>query len=810
MYYIKPNSKNKSPKFSKGGKIGSEVNLIKGHGYWDVTKYPYGGDFKRIKDVTKATLIEGTVKIGNEVRAKLEDGKEIVIQYSAFDLPTFEDKQELFHKNKHLWEIGYANGGALKEEDSERHFHKGDLVFCPDEGSRGLVGLVIEDSNGADEVDLLLRGYNGDTGKYSVNDIIPLEEKSEFLHRAEENSDIPAYTRIAEKLGFKLNTLYQELLYGEAEDYPFNDIDDGSGVDDGIEVEEQPFWVGGDITPPADQEFAEGGKIVQGYEVELEAVPNRDYNKGRHESSIKIKRKKVKVDSIEDAVRKCLDFISENDLGSGNWTGGAIYLNGELIARVAYNGKIIDPIGNTAYRTAHEFETAQKARNNFANGGLIKGSKMKISEGSGIDSGNIVTVVDRSNIKTDGSGVPTNVVGAYSRVDWKKYSPIQYDNGEFGYVSKNRLIPYSEGSKESFAKGGEINENDYYQVLANDRRGNVFCIDWTTSEAEATKMKSDLAIQFPKEEYWVEQGTHYILGKCKKCGSPEAQERSDAYGISTGMWCDYDYKNNYPYRKDRYDYEASGERLDDDYAKGGKLPVSADTELRPYNGRYLTLTPQKHNLKIELTEEGKEKAQEDGLTWENFYDYIEDIIVNSEYMYFSESPVGLTEAPVISEGYNYDDNGNLEAADDSRLYYYDYYMIKDFADELKEDGEVIFTLAEDSDSYAKGGKIKSETIGYIDNGILHVNLLEEDKDSDYEEQFEKWKDERKERLGFTDENKEYNLHTGDKVKILAGYNDDIEYTTKILGFDADGHAYLFWDSYWVNIDPSKRKLTKVD
>ena len=27
---------------------------------------------------------------------------------------------------------------------------------------------------------------------------------------------------------------------------------------------------------------------------------------------------------------------------------------------------------------------------------------------------------------------------------------------------------------------------------------------------------------------------------------------------------------------------------------------------------------------------------------------------------------------------------------------------KDFADELKEDGEVIFTLAEDSDSYAKG------------------------------------------------------------------------------------------------------------
>jgi len=41
--------------------------------------------------------------------------------------------------------------------------------------------------------------------------------------------------------------------------------------------------------------------------------------------------------------------------------------------------------------------------------------------------------------------------------------------------------------------------------------------------------------------------------------------RHDAYGIFTGHYCDDCYENNYPYKKDRYDYEGYGERLDDDY-----------------------------------------------------------------------------------------------------------------------------------------------------------------------------------------------------------------------------------------------------
>jgi len=41
--------------------------------------------------------------------------------------------------------------------------------------------------------------------------------------------------------------------------------------------------------------------------------------------------------------------------------------------------------------------------------------------------------------------------------------------------------------------------------------------------------------------------------------------REDAYGIYTGLYCDKCYKDNYPYRRDRYHDESyCGERLNPD------------------------------------------------------------------------------------------------------------------------------------------------------------------------------------------------------------------------------------------------------
>lgn len=68
-------------------------------------------------------------------------------------------------------------------------------------------------------------------------------------------------------------------------------------------------------------------------------------------------------------------------------------------------------------------------------------------------------------------------------------------------------------------------------------------------------------------EYEFDSDSHYVIEiyPCRGCGA-DSDEKYDAYGISTGRWCDTCYTSpKYPYRKDRYDYEAYGERLDDNY-----------------------------------------------------------------------------------------------------------------------------------------------------------------------------------------------------------------------------------------------------
>ena len=70
---------------------GNEFPLIKGFGYWDVSKYPYGGDFKRFNGNETGQLIKGTVKKGDEVRIKLSDGREIVTLARAVAGMEFDD-----------------------------------------------------------------------------------------------------------------------------------------------------------------------------------------------------------------------------------------------------------------------------------------------------------------------------------------------------------------------------------------------------------------------------------------------------------------------------------------------------------------------------------------------------------------------------------------------------------------------------------------------------------------------------------------------------------------------------------------------
>jgi hypothetical protein len=77
----------------------------------------------------------------------------------------------------------------------------------------------------------------------------------------------------------------------------------------------------------------------------------------------------------------------------------------------------------------------ESTRNNFS-----VGSKYKISGGSGLLSGKIVTIIDSKEIKTDGRGVPTNTyINHYKPVDWPKEVAIKFEDGKIDTMFKNRL-----------------------------------------------------------------------------------------------------------------------------------------------------------------------------------------------------------------------------------------------------------------------------------------------------------------------------------------------------------------------------------
>jgi hypothetical protein len=83
-------------------------------------------------------------------------------------------------------------------------------------------------------------------------------------------------------------------------------------------------------------------KMLEDLEVELGAEPNPNHSLKSHTGSVKIKTHRVKVKSLSEAQNKVREFIEENDLGSGNFTGGDLFLNGKKIGMVSYNGRLWD------------------------------------------------------------------------------------------------------------------------------------------------------------------------------------------------------------------------------------------------------------------------------------------------------------------------------------------------------------------------------------------------------------------------------------------------------------------------------------
>lgn len=114
------------------------------------------------------------------------------------------------------------------------------------------------------------------------------------------------------------------------------------------------------------------------------------------------------------------------------------------------------------------------------------------------------------------------------------------------------------------------------------------------------------------------------------------------------------------------------------------------------SGNYLDMEILENgDLKISLTDEGKEEVEDNGIDFYKFYDLFDDIRGNSDFMFFedlSDAGLVMTNAPGITDGYYFDDNGDItdKEHDDSVIYWYPNYVISDFTEVLKEKGYVIF------------------------------------------------------------------------------------------------------------------------
>ena len=73
------------------------------------------------------------------------------------------------------------------------------------------------------------------------------------------------------------------------------------------------------------------------YKVTLTAHGNIDHNQNPYEMIVPMEV--AKCDTIEECQKVVRDFIEENNLGGGNFTGGQVYEGNVKVGYISYNGR---------------------------------------------------------------------------------------------------------------------------------------------------------------------------------------------------------------------------------------------------------------------------------------------------------------------------------------------------------------------------------------------------------------------------------------------------------------------------------------
>jgi len=101
------------------------------------------------------------------------------------------------------------------------------------------------------------------------------------------------------------------------------------------------------------------------YTLKLSHASNPDIDGGYWPGSNRSPNTTVDVDSMANASLICRQYIEENGLGDGNWTGGQIFQEKEQVAQVSYNGRVWSMDGSeiqvSAAKTVAERQTTHSA-----------------------------------------------------------------------------------------------------------------------------------------------------------------------------------------------------------------------------------------------------------------------------------------------------------------------------------------------------------------------------------------------------------------------------------------------------------------
>ena len=182
-------------------------------------------------------------------------------------------------------------------------------------------------------------------------------------------------------------------------------------------------------------------------------------------SRLKLNGKQYRVGKMSYGDYFLEPYNPKYPLGKGErepFEKGTLWL--EKIEKDPYHYRISNPEEEIKKKGQHLGDSKNKGRHLSHLEDFKIGDKVKISEGSGLDSGKTAIVVSRSKIITDGRGIPKNVLGAYKPVDWKREIAIQFEDGTYKTMFKNRLTKQSE-SQETITVMDDISEMNDSELI---------------------------------------------------------------------------------------------------------------------------------------------------------------------------------------------------------------------------------------------------------------------------------------------------------------------------------------------------------